>query len=74
MVGNIDEHTVFRCQPCGWVVTQEDIRTGGCAMCGGRRVQVATRITDEEVAWLGERGYKFDDERWSHEPFENRKS
>lgn len=64
----MDPRTVFRCEHCNGVLLHEDIEKGGCQECGGRRVRIAYKLTDEEAGALKARGYIFDDDQWSPEP------
>jgi hypothetical protein len=63
------EKRVYRCMtdPCKGVLYDKHVRQGGCPKCGGRRVQVAVAITDDEASFLREEGYEFDAKHWMDE-------
>jgi hypothetical protein len=60
----LDCGTLYRCEHCTYPVTKKHIQSGGCAMCGGRRVKIAVMVKDDEVKWLEEQGYSLSPERW----------
>lgn len=61
--------TVMRCVYCRSLVLEQDIHTaGGCNDCGSRRLQIAFKLTDEEMDSLVARGYVRDPDHWSDRP------
>jgi hypothetical protein len=58
-----DRERLYRCTACNSPVTIKDIDGGGC-LCGGRRVQITTVVSDEERIALEGRGFVFDDKYW----------
>jgi DNA-directed RNA polymerase subunit RPC12/RpoP len=61
------EQRVYRCDACKGVLYDKHIQEGGCPKCGGRRIQIAVGITDEEAEFLKGQGYKFDAAYWMDE-------
>ena len=52
---------IYRCEFCMGVVLNTHIHEfGGCKECGGRRVKVAFKLSDEEQAAAEAEGYDFD--------------
>ncbi len=61
------EQRMYRCDACKGVLWDKHIQQGGCPKCGGRRIQIAVGITDEEATFLREEGYEFDAGYWMDE-------
>jgi hypothetical protein len=40
---------------------------GGCKECGSRKVRIAFKLTDEEIAAAKQEGYVFSEAEWSHD-------
>jgi Zn finger protein HypA/HybF involved in hydrogenase expression len=68
-ISEASEDTVFKCQNCSGPVMTKHITGGGCAQCGGRRMQFATKLTEEDIEFLKGEGYVFDPARWSADPW-----
>ena len=61
------EQRVYRCDGCKGVLYDKHIQQGGCPKCGGRRIQIAVAVTDEELAFLKTEGYEYDATYWMDE-------
>lgn len=61
------EKRVYRCDACKGVLYDKHVQQGGCPKCGGRRVQIAVGITDEELTFLQTEGYEYDATYWMDE-------
>lgn len=61
------EQRVYRCDACKGVLYDKHIQQGGCPKCGGRRIQIAVAVTDEELEFLKTEGYEYDATYWMDE-------
>ena len=60
-------HKLYRCDlsvGCGCVYLYEDVKTGGCPHCGGRRCSYAVSLKDEEAVYVESRGYDLEANGW----------
>lgn len=72
------DHKLYRCDKsigCGSVYLHEDVRTGGCPHCGGRRCGYAVYLTDEEATYVESRGFDLETNGWSKkDPYETKEA
>lgn len=67
-------HKLYRCDlsnGCGNVFLWEDVGTGGCPHCGGRRCSYAVSLTDKEAEYVAGRGFDLEASGWAHKESPN---
>jgi hypothetical protein len=65
----MEDKTIYLCMYCRTPMMRSDFtESGKCIECGARKVQVAPKVTDEQMADLVARGYEYDETAWTRGP------